>query len=78
MSVFATCKKGEHADCPRVLNSRYHIVCECPCHGGRPLPENPCRRCGGSGYYGPISVEGGKCFECGGAGSATPETGGKE
>lgn len=26
-----------------------------------------CRRCGGSGYYGPMSINGGRCFKCGGA-----------
>lgn len=29
-----------------------------------------CTRCGGSGQYGPRSVEGGKCFGCGGGGWA--------
>lgn len=30
--------------------------------------EAPCKRCGGSGYYGPLSVDNGRCFSCHGTG----------
>lgn len=33
---------------------------------GFPLEE--CRRCGGSGSFGPTSVHGGRCFDCNGSG----------
>lgn len=33
----------------------------------------PCPRCGGSGLYGPISVNNGMCFWCGGSGNITKD-----
>lgn len=33
----------------------------------------PCPRCGGSGFYGPISVNNGMCFWCGGSGNITKD-----
>lgn len=31
---------------------------------------NECKRCGGSGFFGPVSVCGGRCFACGKSGAA--------
>ena len=66
--MFAQCMRGDHHECPGRMNGRYAAVCDCPCHTGRKPPENPCKRCHGTGYYGPWSVEGGVCFRCGGSG----------
>lgn len=69
--MFAQCTKGEHDACQKVLNSPRVCICDCPCHGGRPIPANPCGRCHGTGFHGPVSVEGGRCFDCGGTGDAS-------
>lgn len=72
--MFAQCKEGRHGECRRYLpNSPRHVECNCPCHGGRPSPKDPCHRCGGTGYYGPVVVEGGRCFACGGTGERYKE-----
>lgn len=72
--MFAQCMNGEHDKCQVVLNSRYYIRCDCPCHHGRPVPQSPCSRCHGSGYHGPITVDGGICFRCGGTGEEPADT----
>lgn len=66
--MFAQCSNNQHEKCRKVLVSRYYIVCDCPCHRGRPIPANPCSRCHGTGRHGPLSVQSGICFQCGGSG----------
>lgn len=67
--AFSQCTHGEHDKCPgQMVCGGYFVVCNCPCHSGRPVPKNPCKRCGGTGYHGPVAVEGGICFRCGGSG----------
>ena len=67
--MFAQCLQGNHSEChsPAILGGR-QCTCNCPCHKGKTIPKNPCTRCKGTGYYGPISVEKGICFACGGSG----------
>jgi hypothetical protein len=57
-----------HEKCAKVMGGRYACICECPCHHGGALPANPCKRCNGTGKYGPWSVEAGRCFRCEGKG----------
>ena len=66
--MFAQCIDGNHDKCQRYLNGRYHVECDCPCHKGHVIPDNPCKRCHGTGRHGPISVNNGICFRCNGTG----------
>lgn len=72
--VFPPCQEGRHEACRTVLGKR--IRCRCACHAPARGTAAPCQRCGGSGYFGPITVEHGLCLACRGTGKGNEQEGG--
>lgn len=67
--MFAQCMHEEHEKCPKIIRtSRYPAHCNCPCHSGKLIPKDPCKRCSGTGKYGPPNVLEGICIRCAGDG----------